>query len=101
MTKIGRPRIIKSPEEMERLGEEYVTECDNREEPLTLTGLILYLGLSCRDSFDEYGRRPEFSDSVKRAKLLIENQYERKLDRDKPAGAVSTAQCDMSHQNPT
>ena len=34
------------------------------------------------------GERPEFHDSVNRAKLLIENQYERKLDRDKPAGAI-------------
>ncbi len=32
--------------------------------------------------------REEFSDSEKRAKLLIENQYERKLDRAKPAGAI-------------
>ncbi len=32
--------------------------------------------------------RKEFRDSVKRAKLLIENQQERKLDRDKPAGAI-------------
>ncbi len=86
--KIGRPRIIESPAEMERLVEEYVTKCHEEEEPLTLTGLILSLGLSCRDSLDEYGRRPEFSDSVKKAKLVIENQYERKLDRDKPAGAI-------------
>ena len=32
--------------------------------------------------------REEFSDSVKRAKLVIENQYERKLDCAKPAGAI-------------
>ena len=58
------------------------------EEPLTLTGMILHLGLSSRRVFDDYGDRPEFAYSVKRAKLLIENQYERKLDRDKPAGAI-------------
>ncbi len=28
------------------------------------------------------GERPEFTDSIKKAKLLIENQYERKLNRD-------------------
>ncbi len=88
MKKIGRPRIIKSPAEMERLVEEYVTTCHEEEEPLTLTGMILHLGLSSRQSLDLYGERPEFTDSVKKAKLVIENQYERKLDRDKPAGAI-------------
>ncbi len=58
------------------------------EDPLTLTGMILHLGLSSRESLDEYGRRPEFSDSVKRAKLLVENQYERKLDGSRPTGAI-------------
>lgn len=86
--KIGRPRIIESPAEMERLVEEYVTTCHEEEEPLTLTGMILHLGLSSRQSLDQYGERPEFTESVKKAKLVIENQYERKLDRDKPAGAI-------------
>ncbi len=88
MKKIGRPRIIESPAEMECLVEEYVTKCHEEEEPLTLTGMILHLGLSSRESLDLYGERPEFTDSVKKAKLVIENQYERKLDRDKPAGAI-------------
>ena len=85
MTKIGRPRI-ESPAEMERLVEEYVTKCHEEEEPLTLTGMILHLGLSSRQSLDQYGERPEFTDSVEKAKLLIENQYQRKLDRDKTCG---------------
>ncbi len=87
--KIGRPRIIESPEEMDRLVQEYTVKCHEDSEPLTLTGLILSLGLSCRDSFDEYGRRPEFSDSVKGAKLLIENGYEVDLRKTgNPAGSI-------------
>ncbi len=35
-----------------------------------------------------HGERPEFTDSVRKAKLLVENQYERKLDGGKPAGAI-------------
>ena len=86
--KPGRPRIIGSPEEMDRLVEEYVGKCQELGEPLTPTGMILHMGLSSRQSLDQYGERPEFHDSVKRAKLVIENQYEWKLDRDKPAGAI-------------
>lgn len=70
MKKIGRPRIIESPAEMHRLVEEYVEKCREEAEPILLTGMILHLGLSCRASFDEYGERPEFSYSVKRAKLI-------------------------------
>ena len=84
MKKLGRPRIIESPAEMNRLVEEYVRKCHEEGEPLTLTGMILHLGLSSRQSFDRYGDREEFSDSVHRAKLLIENQYERKLDGPRP-----------------
>lgn len=86
--KAGRPRIITSPEEMDRLAEEYLTKCREDGEPVTLTGMILHLGLSSRQSLDRYADRPEFGDSVKRAKLGIEHEYERRLDRDRPAGAI-------------
>ena len=46
--------------------------------PLTLTGMILHMGLISRQSLDRYGDREEFRDSVKKAELLIENQYERR-----------------------
>jgi len=87
--RIGRPRIIESPAEMERLVAEYITKCHDEDEPLTLTGIILHLGLSSRQSLDQYAERPEFTDSVKRAKLLIENGYEVDLRRTgNPAGSI-------------
>ena len=89
MKKIGRPRIIESPAEMERLVKEYVTKCREEDEPLTLTGMILHLGLSSRRVLDDYGDRPEFAHSVKRAKLLIEHGYEVDLRRTgNPAGSI-------------
>ena len=57
--------------------------CANRNiekpQPITLTGLILALGLSSRESLDLYQTYDEFIDSVKRAKLLIEYEYENRL----------------------
>ena len=84
----GRPRIIASPAEMDRLVDEYLQACAEAEEPITLTGMILHLGLSSRQSLDRYADRPEFSDAVKRAKLAIEHEYERRLDRTHPSGAI-------------
>lgn len=41
--------------------------------------MILALGLSSRESLDNYLSYPEFVDSVKRAKILIEHEYEKRL----------------------
>lgn len=78
---VGRPRKISSPEEFDRLVDLYIEMCQDPDKPraITLTGLILALGLSSRQSLDEYINYPEFSDSVKRAKLLIEHEYEQRL----------------------
>lgn len=84
----GRPRIIDSPERLDELVEQYVLQQKAEREPLTLTGLIHHVGLSSRESFDEYGRREEFSDSVKRAKLLIECEYEKRLHGPNATGGI-------------
>ena len=88
MAKIGRPRKIKSPREFERLAGAYFQKCEAEGEPALLTGLILAVGLSARESLDEYGRRPEFYDSVKKAKLRIEMEYEKALRSRNPAGPI-------------
>lgn len=85
---MARPRIIGSPDEMDRLVNEFVAICELKEKPVTLTGMILHLGLSCRDSFDEYAKRPEFSYSVKRAKLIVESEYEQRLSGNSAAGPI-------------
>lgn len=87
---IGRPRVISSPEEMDELVDSYIHMCKTAvpPEPLTLTGMILALGLSSRESFDLYMTYDGFLDSVKRAKLLIENAYERRLHGTTPTGSI-------------
>lgn len=79
--KVGRPRKIDSPQRFDELVDIYILSCQDPDKPraITLTGLVLALGLSSRQSLDEYLEYPEFSDSVKRAKLLIEQEYENRL----------------------
>ena len=85
----GRPRKIASPEEFDRRVDAYLKDREDTGVPITFTGLILALGLCSRDGFDGYAERPEFAESVKRARLLVEEDYERRLDRDKaPVGAI-------------
>ena len=77
----GRPRHYDTPEEFDAKVKEYYDWCKASEEPITWTGLALYLGFSSRQSIDEYKNYPGFSDSVKRAKLLVENAYERMKEK--------------------
>ena len=88
MAKVGRPRKIKSVRQFEERAEDYFGECEAKEEPALLTGLILALGLCSREGLDEYGRRPEFTDSVKKAKLRIEMEYEKALHGRSPTGPI-------------
>lgn len=73
-----RPKIIETPEQFDTLVDLYVLECAENKRPLSIVGMALYLGLSGKGSFYEYSNYPEFTDSVERAKSLVEQQY---LDR--------------------
>ena len=86
--KVGKPKLIESPERFNELVEIYLLSCQDEDKPkaITLTGLILALGLSSRQSLDNYLNYPEYIDSVKRAKLLVEQEYENRLITASSAG---------------
>ena len=86
--KVGRPMIIESPEEMDRLVDLYLAVCVENKAPITLTGCILALGLSSRESLDLYQGREGFIDSVKRIKLIVENAYENNLHGTTSTGSI-------------
>ena len=76
---VGRPRKYSSPEEFDARVDEYAQYCKEEMEPVTWSGLALFLGFANRSCIDEYGKRPEFSYSVKRAKAFVEWNYEKML----------------------
>lgn len=83
MAKIGRPRMFESPEEFEALALEYFENCKENKRRVSWTGLCLAVGASSRESLvpyqnGTYGK--EFSDSVKKALLVVENYYEENMD---------------------
>lgn len=84
----GRPRKYTSPDTFNDRVNEYVIHCEEKEEPITWTGLALFLGFSSRQSIDEYLEYDGFSDSVKRAKMIVENAYEKRLQGNSPTGAI-------------
>ena len=85
---VGRPRLYQSPEAFDAKVDEYYHSCKETGEPITWTGLALYLGFSSRQSIDEYQEYEGFSDSVKRAKLLVEWAYEKRVLGANAAGPI-------------
>lgn len=55
---------------------------------LTITGLCLELGFCSRQSFYDYENREEYSYIVKRARTLIEHEYETMLQTGNVTGAI-------------
>lgn len=88
MAKPGRPRIVETPEEFDRRVDEYVEDRRSAQRPITFTGMALFLGFVDRRSLYDYQDLPGFSPSVKRARAMVEAQYEENLHGQAVAGSI-------------
>lgn len=85
--KVGRPLKFKTPQEIDVIAKEFFKNCDENDEPYTITGLALALDTT-RDTLIDYQNRDEFSDTIKRLKLIVENDYEKALRKHGRAGDI-------------
>jgi hypothetical protein len=105
----GRPPMYKTVEEIQEKIDAYFEECNGEivytkdgepfidkngnvvrtgVRPLTITGLALALGFTTRQALLNYEDKPEFVDTIKRAKSKVERYAEERLfDRDGSNGA--------------
>ena len=77
----GRPKKYTELEKMQQKINKYFEDCNKNNEPYTVTGLCLALDI-CRDTLLEYSKDEKFSDTIKKAKLKVENYLERHLITD-------------------
>lgn len=77
-----------SPTDLQKKVDDYFTS--STEFSHTITGLILALGFSSRQTFYNYLKKPDYSEILNRAKLRIENSYEAylRMPEIKPTGAI-------------
>jgi len=61
---------------------------DREPEPATITGLALYLGFESRQSFYDYEKKNEFTYYIKRSRLKVEYEYEKRLNSKEATGAI-------------
>jgi hypothetical protein len=83
---LGRPPVFDSPEQLSIKVDEYFDALSG--EPATITGLALFLGFESRQSFYDYEEKEDFSYTIKRARLRIEHEYEKKLSGNNVAGPI-------------
>lgn len=77
----GRPPKYKKKEEIQELIDKYFNDCDKNDDPYTVTGLALALNMSRQDLIN-YSNKEEFFDTIKKAKLKVENYLEKRLIKD-------------------
>lgn len=91
MVKVGRPPIFEDPEEMFEAGKAFIEERLQADEPLTITGLAIALGMS-RHTLQVYAtgeRGDPFRDVIKRLKAYVEDWVEQQTHIGKnAAGAI-------------
>lgn len=105
MAKRGRPPKISDVQVMKNKIDAYFENCPDfvvlsafnkitgefveyKKYTPTMTGLALYLGFVSRQSMLDYEKKPEFSGTIKNARLRIEHEYEKQLYMDKCTGAI-------------
>jgi hypothetical protein len=84
----GRPRTYQDPEDMQKAVDKYFEE--NPDKP-TMCGLAIALGFVSRQSLYDYdGYEEEFSYIIKKARIRVEDGYEKGLrTKDyKPTGPI-------------
>lgn len=86
--KRGRPAAYDDPKAMQEAVDGYIERCRENGDPVTLTGGIIALGLSSKQSLSDYEKKDGFSGPVKRLRLAVEAEYERRLFGSNPTGAI-------------
>ena len=100
--KTGRPRKFKSPDEMAPLIDKYFADCDAKKQPYCVPALSLALGFCYRQGPWEYAKKyPEFTDTIKKARLRIEAQRNiQLLTEGNPAGKIFDLINNFKWENP-
>lgn len=84
----GSPPFYIDPLEMQEACDAYFANCEEEEIPATITGLALALGFSTRKSLLDYAEKKEFVNIIKRARLKVEHEYEKRLFGNNAAGVI-------------
>ena len=83
----GRPPYYETLEDLLPVLKMWEQTIEEGEKP-TVTGLALALGFCDKSSLYDYAKKDEFSHSIKKALLIVENGYEKALRGEAAAGPI-------------
>lgn len=75
---VGRPRAFDSEEDLQAVIIDYFDHCIIRDEWPTFTGLANHIGIT-RKTLYNYGKDDEFFPTIKKARSIIEESFEKQL----------------------
>ncbi|TFF32184.1 terminase small subunit [Mucilaginibacter psychrotolerans] len=71
---------------------------DDKTDPPLLTGLALFLGFKSLDEFEAYEQKGVYKKILQEARLRIACEYEKKLHKPSPTGAIFALKCMGWHE---
>jgi len=93
--KTGRPAKFETVEDLETMIMGYFNSLEKKDNegviyylPATVTGLALELGFCSKQSIYDYEKIEEFSYPIRKARLMVENGYEKSLFSKFSTGAI-------------
>ena len=84
----GKPPLYSLPENLQEACDKYFESLEGTDVPATITGLALALGFCTRKSLLDYAEKQEFVNIIKKARLKVECEYEKRLFSGQPTGAI-------------
>lgn len=85
----GRPRIHKTPADLRKAIDDYMTLVEEEDKSPTYAGFTLALGYESHKSlYDLLARDDEFSTEIKKGLTRLAAHWEGKLGRGSPVGAI-------------
>lgn len=84
---MARPKLYNSAEELADVIDSYFARCKAEDEPLTISGLAMALGMTTQ-SLRNYEKNEEFFSTVNAAKQQVERFLETRLYESSATGAI-------------
>ena len=84
----GSPPYYDDPVKFQGACDKYFEDCEEKKVPATITGLALALGFCTRKSLLDYAEKIEFVNIIKKARLRVECEYEKRLSGNSPSGSI-------------
>ncbi len=84
---MSRPPLFTTPDDFKAVADGYFAEREAREQPFTVNGLALALGMT-RETLLRYGEKAGFSDAVKETRARLEDYWESRLAGNNAAGTI-------------